>query len=123
MLSLRAHAIICASLFVALFGLAIAGNVLQAAGVIHTLGIYQLPVQILFFSLFLAFGFSAIPVMVKLVLGVQERMGNSNAPVIGGMIRYQNTIILVIWGLLAAGLVVALPAAIAGGLFAASPAP
>ena len=66
MFSLRAHAIICAALFGALIGIALAGNALQAAGVIHDLGRFKLPFLILIFGLFLAAGFSAVPVMVKL---------------------------------------------------------
>lgn len=75
----------------------------------------------LFFALFVAAGMSAIPVMVKLVLGVQERLGNQNAPVIGAMVRHQTAIVWVLWGIIAAGIVVAVPAMIANGFFGTSP--
>lgn len=117
MLSLQTHVIICASLFAAIIAIAMGGNALQAAGVIHDLGVFRLPFMILIFGLFLAFGFSAIPVMVKLVLGFQRKVGNENVPAVAAALRAENWIIYVIWGLLAAGLVVALPAAIQGGLF------
>ena len=117
MLSLQTHVIICASLFAAIIAIAMGGNALQAAGVIHDPGAFRFPFMILIFGLFLAFGFSAIPVMVKLVLGFQRKVGNENVPAVAGALRAETWIIYAIWGLLAAGLVVALPAAIKGGLF------
>jgi hypothetical protein len=117
MLSLRAHAIICASLFGALIGIAVLGNVLQSAGIVRDLGPFKLPFLIVIFGLFIAAGFSAIPVMVKLVLGFQRTVGNENVPAVAAALRAEKWIVFGIWGLLAAGLVVALPAAIQGGLF------
>jgi hypothetical protein len=117
MLSLRAHAIICASLFAALIGIALLGNALQASGTIRDLGAFKLPFLVLIFVLFVAFGFSAIPVTVKLVLGFQRTVGNENVPAVAAALRAEKWIVYAIWGLLTAGLVVALPAAIQGGLF------
>jgi hypothetical protein len=119
MLSLRAHAIICACLFAALIGLAILGNVLQAAGMKPLEGRASIVALSLFFALFVAAGMSAIPVMVKAVLGVQERLGHQNAPVIGAMIRHQAAIVWVLWSVIFAGTVVAIPAIIANGFFGA----
>jgi len=93
MLSLRAHAIICASLFAALIGIALLGNALQASGTIRDLGAYKLPFLILLFVLFVAFGFSAIPVMVKLVLGFQRTAGNENIPAVAGALAAEKWIV------------------------------
>jgi len=117
MLSLRAHVIICASLFGALIGIALLGNALQAAGVIRDLGAYKLPFLILIFVLFVAAGFSAIPVMVKLVLGFQRTVGNESVPAVAAALRAEKWIVYAIWGLMGAGVIVAVPAAIQGGLF------
>ena len=117
MLSLRAHAIICASLFAALIGIALLGNALQASGTIRDLGAYKLPFLILLFVLFVAFGFSAIPVMVKLVLGFQRTAGNENIPAVAGALAAEKWIVYGLWGLMTAGVAVAIPAAIQGGLF------
>ncbi len=122
MFSLRTHAIICAALFAALFGIAILGNVLAAAGVIHPpSGAGRTLAVSLFFGLFLAAGLSAVPVMVKLVVGAQKTLGNQGVPVIGATIRGQNVIIWAIWALMLAGLAVALPATIAAGFFGPGP--
>jgi hypothetical protein len=114
MLSLRAHALICAALFALLTGIPIVGNVLQASGVTPSPGGPLLAFQVFYFTLFLAFGLSAIPVMVMLVLRPQE--GVTAAP-IAAMVRNQNRIIWALWILILAGCVIAVPAAIQGGLF------
>jgi len=120
MLSLRAHAIICASLFAVLIGIALLGNALQASGIIRGLGPFKTPFLIFIFVLFIATGFSAIPVMVKLVLGFQRTVGNENIPAVAAALRAEKWIVFGIWGLLAAGVVVAVPAAVQGGLFSDS---
>jgi len=117
MLSLRKHIIICASLFGAMIGIPIVGNVLAAAGVIHGVGALQLPLMILIFILFAAFGFSAIPVIVMLVLGAQRKIGNENVPAVAAALRAQSTIVYAIWAIMALGCLIAIPAAIMGGLF------
>ena len=114
MLSLRAHAIICAALFVLLFGIPIVGNVLQASGVSPPPGGPLLAFQIFYFALFLAFGLSAIPVIVMVVLRGQR--GVDAAP-IAAMIRNQNVIIWTLWILILAGAAVAIPAAVHDGFF------
>ena len=117
MYSLRTHIIFCASLFGAMIGIAIAGNILQAVGVFHDIGPFKIPMMVLLFGLFTAFGFSAIPIVVMLVLGLQRKIGNEEVPVTAAMLNMEKTIIYVIWALMAAGLVVAIPAAVHGGLF------
>jgi len=66
--------------------------------------------------------FSAVPVMVMLVLGAQKHIGNENVAVVAAALRRQRTIIYVLWGLLAVGSMIAIPAAIVGGAFRDAPA-
>jgi hypothetical protein len=115
MFSLRTHAIICGALFALLIGIPMLGNALQAAGMRPPSGRYQLAFMIFYFGLFLAFGLSAIPVMVKAVLRGQAKIGDG-AP-FEGLVRHQDKIIWAMWILILAGIVVAIPAAIRGGLF------
>ncbi len=120
--TLRTHVIICAALFVALIGIAIAGNVLQRMGVISPpTGSGRYVAMGLYFTLFLAFGLSAIPVIVKLVVGVQVQAGNSDVAAVAAAVRHQNTIIWALWGLILAGTAIAVPAAITGGMFGDAP--
>jgi hypothetical protein len=100
-----------------MIGIAILGNVLAAAGIIHDLGAWKLPMLILIFGLFLASGFAAIPVMVMLVLGFQRKIGNETAPVVASVLRAEKIIIYILWTLMLAGTIIGLPAAIHGGLF------
>lgn len=122
MLSLRAHAWICAGLFAALFAIPILGNIWAATGGAMPKAL-QLPFLIAYLGLFVAFGLSAIPVMVKLVLRAQEKLGNANEPLVAALIRNQNAIVWGMWLLILAGLAVALPAMIQAGFFAAPPSP
>ncbi len=115
MFSLRAHAIIFFAIFAAIIVVAVAGNIAEAYGVSRPPPALQTALQIVFLGLTLALGLSFIPLMVKFVLQGQVWAGNQDRPFIKTMIEHQTTIIWVIWGLIVAGLVVAIPAAIKDG--------
>jgi hypothetical protein len=117
MLSFRAHGLICLGLLVALIAVAAGGNLLAASRMIKDPAAIRLPGLIAVFGLFLAFGFSAIPVMVMSVLGAHKRIGQGEAEPIKGLIAAQTVIIWVLWAILAAGLLVALPAMMHDGFF------
>lgn len=92
MFSLRTHALICGGIFAFTILIAVLGNILEAAGIVLPERA-QAPAQIVFFVLFLAMGFSAIPLMVKLVLAGHVRMGNADKPIIRTLIAHENRII------------------------------
>jgi hypothetical protein len=108
MLSLRAHVRIFLGLLAATILLAVAGNVLSAAGFQPMLDRLQLPLRILFLGLVLALVLAFVPVMVKLVIGAQVKAGGP----VGGLAAHQGAVIWVFWVLIAAGLVVAVLAAV-----------
>ena len=112
MLSLRAHTFICLGLPAALIAVAASGNALAASGLIKDPAAIRLPGLILIFGLFLAFGFSAVPVMVLTVL--KPRGGG---PPDKGMAAAQKVITWALWALMATGLLVALPAMVKDGFF------
>lgn len=117
MLSFRAHVTILVAVFGAMIGIAILGNILAAAGIIHNLGAMKLPMLILIFGLFLASGFAAIPVIVMAVLGFQRKIGNETVPVVASVLKAEKTIIYILWAVILAGVVIGVPFAIRGGLF------
>jgi hypothetical protein len=121
MFTLRTHIAICGALFASLIGVALLGNLLQRAGIGPPTGTVRNLAVALYFVLFVAFGLSAIPVIVKLVLSAQVRAGNQDTAAVAAAIRHQNSIIWSLWGLTLAGLVVAVPAAIFGGIFGDAP--
>jgi hypothetical protein len=118
--SLRTSVMICGGFFVAMIALAIVGNVLEKSGVTLAGG-WRYVVIAVFFTLFLGFGFSAIPVMAKLVLGAQVRLGNQDVAAVAAALRQQNLIIWAIWGLMIAGTLIAIPAAIFNGALGDGP--
>ncbi|MBA3544752.1 MAG: hypothetical protein H0T83_09990 [Chthoniobacterales bacterium] len=116
-MTLRTNVIVCGSLFVALIGTATIGNLLQSAGVAPLSGTARYLAMFGFFGLFIAFGFSAVPVMVKTVVAAQTRAG----PVAGVLARHQNAIIYGMWGVMIAGSAIAIPAAVIDGMFGDAP--
>jgi hypothetical protein len=95
------------------------GDVLIGSGVVKDPLQYQVPAKIVFFTLFVAFGFSLIPLMVRAVLAGLEAIGRGvNAQPFAPLIARPGWIVWPLWLLMAAGLAVALPAAIRAGFFA-----
>ena len=115
MFTLRTHVILCGALFAALIGIALVGSVAQRAGMTPPSGTGRLVAVTCYFALFVAFGLSTIPVIVKLVLLAQVHAGNQDVAAVAAVIRRENTIIWTLWGLMVAGLLVAVPAAVVGG--------
>jgi len=121
MLSLRAHAWIAGGLFAGIVAFAIVGNVLHDAGVLRDGCMAQRAAMVVFFGLFLGFGYAAIPLMVKLVLRGQTAFGNADVSLVRAAMARERTIIFVLWGLITLGLAIAVPAAIMGGMFDVAP--
>jgi hypothetical protein len=115
MLRLRTHVWICLGFLLALLALGWGGAIASDA-----LGVAPSPpwnwlLLGLLFALLLGFAFSAVPVMVLLVTGAQRGLGTPAAGVAAP--RWQNAIVYTLWGLMAAGTAVALPAAYLLGAF------
>jgi hypothetical protein len=120
MLSLRTHALITAGFFAGLLVVGWSGNLLEALGLFPHDPALGIGVLVVLFALCAGLAFSAVPLMILTVLRFQESIGNANRPIIRTMIAHQRTIVFVMWGLMAAGLLVAVPAAILDGAFDAS---
>jgi hypothetical protein len=117
MLGLRTHALVTGGLFGALLILGWGGNAVDAYGLIpHTHGV-QMGAVIFFLVLTVALAFSAVPLMVLLVVRFHIAAGNANRPGIRSIVAHARAIVFVIWGLMAVGLLLAIPAAIADGAF------
>lgn len=115
MLSLRAHAFVSGGLLALLIGVAVLGNLLQAQGV--TLGPSAMgPAILLYFALFLAFGFSLPPLMVLLFLRGQHRIGNGDKPLVRALEAGKHKVVWAIWAVFALGLILAASAILSDGL-------
>jgi len=117
MLSLRTHIMISAGIMAVIIMLAMIGNALHDSGVVQDGPSIRLTAMVVSLGLSAALMFSLVPVMVKLVLGVQAGIGNAGHPVVAAMIAHERVIVFVRWGLIALGLVIAVPAAIIDGAF------
>jgi hypothetical protein len=121
MFSLKTHAIITGGLFAAIVVMAMIGNVLHDSGYLPDSSAAQLIAKLIFFTLFLAFGFSCIPLMVKLVLAGQTTIGNADVGIVRHVAAHETHIDIVFWLLLGLGLAIAIPAAIQDGFFDSEP--
>ena len=61
---------------------------------------------------------AAVPVMVKLVLGAHRLAGTADQPLVRAVAARERIIIYAMWALMIAGSAIAIPAAVADGLFA-----
>ncbi len=114
MFSLRMHLLISAALLALLIAVPIVGSMFAPGGA-ETLGAAKPFVQGFYVALFVAFGLSVVPVIVKTVLGAQVRLGNQDKAVVAAAIRRQNVIIWIMLGLMLAGAAIAIPAMILDG--------
>jgi hypothetical protein len=121
MFSLKAHAIITGGLFAAIIVTAMAGGALHDSGYLPDSSAAQLTAKIVFFGLFLAFGFSCIPLMLKLVLAGQVAIGNADVGIVRAVAAHQTGIVIGFWLFLGLGLAIAIPAAILNGAFDTAP--
>ncbi|HZL40489.1 MAG TPA: hypothetical protein VFC45_09445 [Pseudolabrys sp.] len=121
MLSLKSHAIITGGLFAAIIVMAAVGSVLHDNGYIPDSSANQFAARIIFFALFLAFGFSCIPFMLKLMLVGEIAIGNGEAGIVRIVAAHQTAIVIGFWLFLLLGLAIAVPAAIRDGVFDDAP--
>ena len=69
------------------------------------------------FGLFLAIGFAAIPLMLRVFLWAQRRIGNEAVPMVRFLAEHQTGVVLAVWIVFGLGLAIALPAMVADEFF------
>jgi hypothetical protein len=69
------------------------------------------------FGLFLAIGFAAIPIMLRVFLWGQRRIGNEAVPMVRVLAEHQTGVVLAVWIVFGLGLAIALPAMVADEFF------
>jgi hypothetical protein len=122
MFSLRTHVVIMLVLLGLLIGIPTIASMFLPDGIGRIDPLIRGTVQVFYLLLFLAFGLSTVPVIVKVVLGAQKRIGNADKPVVGAAIRHQNRIIWIMLALMLLGAAIAIPAMILDGGFDTAPA-
>jgi hypothetical protein len=78
---------------------------------------WTLAIKVLNLLIFAVIGFSLVPVALRLFLSMQAGAGNGDLVVIRWLAANEPGVVYSIWGLFAAGLAIAFPAALKGGLF------
>ncbi|MPZ56338.1 MAG: hypothetical protein GEU91_07505 [Rhizobiales bacterium] len=146
MFSLKTHAIISGTIFALLVLPGIGFDVIYDETPTTTGSpTMDTAIKIGVFTLFLALGFSLVPLMIKLWLAGQERIANrilavvrgrgstgdnvgvteklasANVAFVGVIARHQTRIVLIAWALYALGFAIAIPAMIQDGFFSPQP--
>ena len=99
---------------------AILGSLLESSGAVTRESIGPrgvTAIRIAFFALFCMVGFSVVPIAVRAFVLMQIRIGNAEISLIRLLRAHEQAVVYGIWGVLAVGLCLAVPAAIRGGLF------
>jgi hypothetical protein len=110
-MNIKLYIIIAASSF----GLMIVGSIVS--GILGSRG-YTADPQLekimltIYFALFLALGFAAVPIFVRVFTTLQTRIGNGDLPPIQWIRKNESAITYCVWGFFLLGLIIALPAAI-----------
>ena len=111
--------LISGGIFGAILVAVIVGDAIIASGTVANPTAYETPAKIVFFTLFVAFGFSLIPLMVAVVLAGLDLIGRAlKVQPFQPLISRPGWVVWPIWALMAVGLTLALPAAIRAGFFA-----
>ncbi len=105
-MSIKIYVIILASCFALLIGWAVVGGMIESSGV----KIDPITIQVIAFILFLAIGFAIVPVMIRLFIRGQIKIGNGDRAVIKFLQAHEQKVVHCIWGFYALGLIYLLPA-------------
>src|SRR5260370_32287187 len=73
--------------------------------------------KVVAFGLFLVLGFAAIPLMLRVFLWGQRRIGNESVPMVRFLGDHQTGVVLTVWIVFGLGLAIALPAMLTDEFF------
>ena len=73
--------------------------------------------KVFYFSVFLAIGFSFVPLMLKLFIFAQVKIGNGEFFAVKFLRQHERKVVCCVWGMFVLGLILSLPSAIKEGFF------
>lgn len=114
------YVIILVSCFSVFILSAIINGILESSGTFNMAAIdpkIMTAIKGIYFILFLAIGFSFIPLMLKLFIFLQLKIGNGEFILIKFLQKYEQVVVYCAWGMCLLGLVISLPSAIKDGFF------
>src|SRR5262249_13294450 len=113
----KAYALVFLSALGALVLLGIAGSLLQRSGAVRDEAALETPVKAVVFAIFLVMGGSAMPLMLRLFLAGQRRLGNAGHPLVRGLGEHETLVVVGFWSVCLVGLALALPVMLRDGFF------
>src|SRR5690349_15180547 len=115
--STKAYALVFVGALGALLLLGAVGALLQRSAMVRDPAALETPVKVFVFGVFLAMGFSAMPLLLRAFLAGQRRLGNEAQPFIRLLDAHQTLVVVGVWSVCLVGLAIAMPAAIRDGFF------
>ena len=110
--------IIFVSTFALLVLSSIVGSVLESSGTLGKLTPRQITaIKVFYFALFCVLGFSLVPLVLRLVVTLQARIGNADLLIVRFLQSHEKGIVYSFWALFLIGLSIAVPYAIKDGFF------
>ena len=116
-LSTKVYAVVFLGALGALLLLGVAAAMLQRTTTLRDGVALETPVKIFVFTVFLAMGFSAMPLMLRLFLAGQRRLGNAGHPLVRLLAEHETGVVIGFWSMCVVGLAIAVPFAIKDGFF------
>ena len=117
MLSTKTYLVVFLSALGALVLFVVVGSILQRSMASRDGAALETPVKVFVFAVFLAMGFSAMPLMLRLFLAGQHRLGNAAHPLVRLLGEHETLIVVGFWSMCVVGLAIAIPVAIKDGFF------
>lgn len=122
MLSTKTYVVVLVAAIAALVLLGVVAAILQRTTAFREGVALETPVKIFVFGVFLALGFSAMPLMLRVFLAGQRRLGNESHALVRFLGEHETLVILGFWTICLVGIAIAMPVAIKDGFFGRGPA-
>ena len=119
-MSTKVYVIILATAFGIFILSAIINGILESRSIIYAERISPellTAINVFYFILFLAIGFTIMPLMLKFFIWGQIKIGHGELSIIKWLVTNENAVVYGFWGFCLLGLLIALPLSIKDGFF------
>ena len=119
-MNIKLFLIIFASVFGLIILSAVIGNILESKGMLTVEAIGSkgvTAVKIFYFVLFCIMGFSIVPLVIRLFISLQTRIGNAEFFLVRFLQGHEQSVVFGVWIVFIIGLCFAVPAGIKDGFF------
>jgi hypothetical protein len=120
MLSIKTYVVIFVSAWLIIILVSIAGSAVQSSGAVKDPGLMKLIglyIKGIFFTSFLIQAFCLLPLVLKLFIFMQIKIGNGGHVLVRALIEHEKAVVYCYWTIWLLGLAVAIPVSIKSGFW------